>query len=85
MHVCSRLTMLRGAMQATNSFAVAIKDIRTQLGLSQEDLARALGVSFATVNRWENGKTSPSKLARGSFVAYCNRMIKEGRLKHAPL
>ena len=32
-----------------------IKLIRGHLNLSQEDLARELEVSFATVNRWENG------------------------------
>jgi len=41
-----------------------VKEVRRQLGISQEDLARELGVSFATVNRWENGKSKPSKLAR---------------------
>lgn len=29
---------------------------RAAVGLSQEDLARAIGVSYITVNRWENGK-----------------------------
>lgn len=34
--------------------------IRTQLGLSQEQMARLLGVSFASVNRWEGGHSSPT-------------------------
>jgi transcriptional regulator with XRE-family HTH domain len=38
-----------------------IKSIRTRLGYSQQDLAALLGVSFATVNRWENGKAKPQK------------------------
>lgn len=33
--------------------------IRQKTGLSQEDLGRLLGVSFTTVNRWENGKQAP--------------------------
>lgn len=33
-------------------FSAFVKEIRKQLSLSQEDLARELGVSFATVNRW---------------------------------
>src|ERR1039458_572729 len=36
-----------------------IKQIRRQLKLSQKAFASALGVSFATVNRWENGKAKP--------------------------
>ena len=35
--------------------------IRQNLLLSQEDLAEKLGVSFATVNRWENGHSLPRK------------------------
>ena len=36
-----------------------IKQIRRQLKMSQQAFAAALGVSFATVNRWENGKAKP--------------------------
>ena len=38
----------------------------TQMGL---ELARELGVSYATVNRWENGQAKPSKLARAQLDA----------------
>ena len=38
--------------------------LRTRLGMSQEQLARRLGVSFATVNRWESGRSRPSAQAR---------------------
>jgi len=64
----------------SENFPESVKEVRRQLGLSQEDLARELGVSFATVNRWENGKTSPSKLARNQFNIFCERMRKKGRL-----
>lgn len=37
-----------------------IRALRERLHLTQEVFARILGVSFATVNRWENGKTEPS-------------------------
>jgi transcriptional regulator with XRE-family HTH domain len=58
-----------------------VKEVRTQLGLSQEEMAHALGVSFASINRWENGKTSPSKLARAQFEAFCRKMKTQGKLK----
>ena len=58
-----------------------VKEVRRQLGISQEDLARELGVSFATVNRWENGKSQPSKLARAQFDAFCKKMTEQGKLK----
>ena len=37
--------------------------IRLEMGLTQEQFAVKLGVSFPTVNRWENKKTKPSPLA----------------------
>jgi DNA-binding transcriptional regulator YiaG len=60
---------------------VLVKEVRRQLSLSQEALARELGVSFATVNRWENGHVKPSKLARAQFDTFCLKMIKQGKLK----
>lgn len=57
-----------------------VKDIRRQLSISQEDLARELGVSYATVNRWENGQAKPSKLARAQLDAFCDRMKAAGLL-----
>lgn len=39
--------------------ATAIKALRVKLGLSQSELGKRLGVSFATVNRWENGRVRP--------------------------
>jgi DNA-binding transcriptional regulator YiaG len=61
--------------------AALVKEVRRQLACSQEDLARQLGVSYATVNRWENGHSKPSKLAKGRLEAFCKRMASRGRLK----
>ena len=43
--------------------AKEIKELRLRLGWTQERLGRELGVSFPTVNRWENNKNMPSPLA----------------------
>ena len=48
-----------------------VKHIRDYLGLSQADLAEKLGVNFATVNRWENGRAVPTKLAQAKLYDYC--------------
>src|SRR6266540_1796093 len=45
-------------------FATQISDLRSKLQLSQEELATRLGVSFATVNRWESGKSKPQRAQR---------------------
>ncbi len=46
-----------------DSVAARLRTLRGSLGLSQEQLARRLGVSFATVNRWESGRTGMSHRA----------------------
>ena len=48
-----------------------IKSIREYLGLSQADFAEKLSVTFATVNRWENGRAIPTKLAQAALYEYC--------------
>lgn len=37
-----------------------IKSRRTALGMTQEELAKKMGVSHITVSRWERGETLPS-------------------------
>jgi putative transcriptional regulator len=62
------------------SCSASVKEIRRQLSLSQEGLARQLGVSYATVNRWENGLSKPSKLAKIQLETFCKKMIGKGKL-----
>ncbi len=57
-----------------------VKEIRRQLSMSQEDLARQIGVSYATINRWENSQSRPSKLARAQLQAFCKKMTGQGKL-----
>ena len=47
----------------TDDYPEQIKSLRAKLGLTQVALAKRLGVSFPTVNRWENGKSRPSQLS----------------------
>ena len=65
----------------TTAYPSLIKEVGRQLGLSQEDLARRLGVSIVTVNKWENGLSKPSKLAKAQFDAFCGKMTEQGSLK----
>lgn len=48
-----------------------IKQIRIYLNLSQTEFAEQLNVSFQTVNRWENGKVIPNKLAQSNVYDFC--------------
>ncbi len=47
----------------TDDYPDRIKRLRGSLGLTQQALAQRLGVSFATVNRWENAQSRPSQLS----------------------
>ena len=40
-----------------------IRKLRLAMGLTQEQFAAKVGVTFSTVNRWENGRGLPSPLA----------------------
>lgn len=48
-----------------------IKQIRTYLNISQTELAEQLNVTFTTVNRWENGRAVPNKLAQTQLYDLC--------------
>ena len=48
-----------------------ILEIRNRLHASQEDLARMIGISFASVNRWENGHSRPNKAAQLRLYDIC--------------
>jgi predicted ATPase/DNA-binding CsgD family transcriptional regulator len=48
--------------------AARVRAARVQAGLTQEQLAARLGVAFATVNRWENGRSGMSAAVRRRFT-----------------
>jgi len=52
-------TLPEGGPQGSQS----IRDLRSRLGMTQEEFAHAIAVTVSTVNRWENGHANPSKLA----------------------
>jgi len=54
------------------TIAKIIKGIRSTLCITQEQLAHDLNISFSTINRWENGHSVPSRLARMKLVDYCS-------------
>lgn len=55
------------------TFSEILKQIRMKQNYTQEQFARELKVSFSTINRWENGHTTPSGLAKMRLLEYCKR------------
>lgn len=54
-------------------FADKVLKVRLQLNISQECLAKELGIAFVTLNRWENGHTEPKVLTRHRFDEFCKK------------
>ena len=56
-------------MSKNRSISPILQATRAKLDLTQEQLAQRLGVSFATVNRWEGGATKPQRAAQTAIAA----------------
>ncbi len=50
-----------------------VKEIRKKLIITQEELAVILGVSFASINRWETGKHEPTTKIKRKIVELCKQ------------
>jgi transcriptional regulator with XRE-family HTH domain len=49
---------------SNKNFSISVRGLRVSMGLTQEQFAAKVGVTFSTINRWENGRGKPSPLAR---------------------
>lgn len=54
-----------------------IKALREKMLITQEELAKLLGVSFVSVNRWENGHHEPTMKVKRKLV----QMLKENGIE----
>ncbi|MBG1244372.1 helix-turn-helix transcriptional regulator [Nostoc sp. NZL] len=58
--------------------AALIREARQLLQLSQVELTSKIGVSFQSVNRWENGRNRPISLALQQIERLLHEMGKPG-------
>lgn len=65
-------------MTDATTLTATLRSIRAKLNLTQEQLAERLGVSFATVNRWEGGSSKPQKAAREVIAALATEAGLDG-------
>ncbi len=54
-------------------YSKVIRELRQAMVLSQKEFAKKLNVSFATVNRWENGHHKPTYKARRQILSLCRK------------
>ena len=55
------------------SFPEQIKTVRVLLQLTQTELAEQIGISYATVSRWERENRTPHLAMVGKFYSFCMR------------
>jgi putative transcriptional regulator len=55
-----------------------VRELRKRTGLTQEKFAAKLGVTFPTINRWENGRAKPSPLAMQKIEELLRKMGDSG-------
>jgi type I restriction enzyme M protein len=65
-------------MPEFRDLSATLRAIRARLNLTQSQLADRLGVSFATVNRWEGGSSRPQKAAREVVAALAQEAGLDG-------
>ena len=52
-----------------------IKAIRFAANMNQEQFASALGTTPLSINRWENGKTLPNRMAQTQLYNFCKEQV----------
>lgn len=55
------------------NYSDLIKSIRGELLITQTELAELLGVTFATVNRWEKGHHEPGIRQKRAINSFCKK------------
>ena len=62
------ITLLLRAIIIMEQLSQKVKELRKRKGWAQEDMAREIGVSLSTVQRWERQGGRPSRLARRELL-----------------
>lgn len=56
-----------------------LEHYRLENRVTQQELAKQIGVNFSTVSRWLNGKTRPNKIQQYHIEKYLKGKAKHGR------
>lgn len=69
-------------MDEQSDISRLVRELRKITGLTQEKFAARLGVTFPTINRWENGRTRPSPLAVEKIEGLLESLGDKGEALH---
>ncbi len=69
-------------MNEQHSMASLVRELRILTGLTQEKFAARLGVTFPTINRWENDRAKPSPLALEKIESLLRSLGDKGKELH---
>ncbi len=69
-------------MDEQHSMARLVRELRQLTGLTQEKFAARLGVTFPTINRWENDRAKPSPLALEKIESLLRSLGDKGEALH---
>jgi putative transcriptional regulator len=64
------------------NMAKLVRELRELTGLTQEKFAAKLGVTFPTINRWENDRAKPSPLAMEKIESLLRSLGGKGKALH---
>jgi transcriptional regulator with XRE-family HTH domain len=81
------MTIKRPLLMTQPEIGKLVRSLRLETGLTQEKFASELGVTFPTVNRWENNRAKPSPLALEKIEKMVRRLGSRGQellAKHFP-
>jgi len=73
------MTIKRPLLTTKPEMGKLIRSLRLETGLTQEKFAAELGVTFPTINRWENNRAKPSPLAVEKIEKMVRRLGDRGQ------
>jgi len=69
-------------LSAQSNMSRLVRELRELTGLTQEKFAAKLGVTFPTINRWENDRAKPSPLALEKIESLMRSLGDRGEALH---
>ncbi len=73
------MTIQKSLVNNRTQFSKFVRELRTLTDLTQEQFAAAVGVTYSTINRWENERSKPSPIAMRRIEEMLQDMGDQGK------